>query len=128
MTLFSSSTRPIEVGPRHAPASNREPGLVATVEIAGLDPEFMKEGGRRVTTLANLAVDDERTVADTRKVIAQRVERKIDAAGDGPLQHAPLTCGHRSASNPRRGRPPAHRAPPHRIHPRGCSRPCSRAC
>jgi len=43
----------------------------------------MKERRRGVASLANLAVNDERTVARTRKVIAQRVEREIDAVRNG---------------------------------------------
>ena len=35
------------------------PGLVAAVEVACLDPEFLHQGGRGVSSLADLAIDDD---------------------------------------------------------------------
>lgn len=37
----------------------RCPGLVAAVEVAGFDPEFVHERGRGVSALSDLAIDDD---------------------------------------------------------------------
>ena len=67
--------RPRVLPRRSAPGARREglsarllrlspqgccPGLVAAVEVAGLDTEFLHQRGRGVSSLADLAVDDDR--------------------------------------------------------------------
>jgi hypothetical protein len=52
--------------------------LIATVEIAGLDPELMQECGGRVPPLAHLAVDDDRAATQVVEMVPNRVDRYID--------------------------------------------------
>ena len=59
------------------------PGPVATVEVPGRQPELVEQHGRRVASLADLAVHDVGTTAQRGEVLAQCVQGRVDAARDG---------------------------------------------